>query len=273
MTWLNWRLISWFRPGMVKADEERLAAGSAAINVNGEPISTSPAPAWDDSRLPGPVNVVGSLIAPIPNGLEPQSVMQGCDVVEFRLDAFAHDMSAVRSLMTASPAPVLVTARDPREGGKNSLGLSPRRALLLSLLDEADLVDVEIANLGVLGDVVGEARESNVLVVGSYHDFQGLPPRQQLDDMAAEARSVGVDIVKFALTLSQPADLVVLTSLLDSAAPGSLSVMGMGPLGPVSRLLCGQLGSVLNYGYLDEATIPGQWPAAELKRLLTWLRQ
>jgi 3-dehydroquinate dehydratase len=36
--------------------------------------------------------------------------------------------------------------------------------------------------------------------------------------------------------------------------------------------LLGQLGSVLNYGYLDESTVPGQWPAAELKSLLATLR-
>jgi 3-dehydroquinate dehydratase-1 len=48
--------------------------------------------------------------------------------------------------------------------------------------------------------------------------------------------------------------------------------MGMGPLGRVSRLLLGQLGSTLNYGYLDSATVPGQWSAAELKRLLGILR-
>ena len=85
--------------------------------------------------------------------------------------------------------------------------------------------------------------------------------------MAAGARSAGVEIIKFALTLAQPADLVVLTSLLDSAAPGSPQRDGDGAVGGGFAVLCGQLGSVLNYGYLDEATIPGQWPAAELKRL------
>jgi 3-dehydroquinate dehydratase-1 len=44
--------------------------------------------------------------------------------------------------------------------------------------------------------------------------------------------------------------------------------MGMGALGRVSRLLLAQLGSVLNYGYLDQATVPGQWPAARLRELI-----
>jgi 3-dehydroquinate dehydratase I len=42
--------------------------------------------------------------------------------------------------------------------------------------------------------------------------------------------------------------------------------VGMGPLAAVSRLLCAQCGSVLNYGYLGETpTAPGQWDAASLK--------
>jgi 3-dehydroquinate dehydratase-1 len=45
--------------------------------------------------------------------------------------------------------------------------------------------------------------------------------------------------------------------------------MGMGPLAPVSRLLCAQCGSVLNYGYLGKtATAPGQWDAAFLKQAI-----
>jgi 3-dehydroquinate dehydratase-1 len=53
--------------------------------------------------------------------------------------------------------------------------------------------------------------------------------------------------------------------------PGVLSVMGMGEFGQLSRLLFGTCGSVLNYGYLDQAQVPGQWPAELLKRRLAEL--
>ncbi len=46
----------------------------------------------------------------------------------------------------------------------------------------------------------------------------------------------------------------------------------MGPLAAVSRLLCAQCGSVLNYGYLGkEATAPGQWAAGALKEAIARL--
>jgi 3-dehydroquinate dehydratase-1 len=48
--------------------------------------------------------------------------------------------------------------------------------------------------------------------------------------------------------------------------------MGMGRFAAVSRLLCAQCGSVLNYGFLGTTpTAPGQWPAAQLKNLLSQL--
>jgi len=53
-----------------------------------------------------------------------------------------------------------------------------------------------------------------------------------------------------------------------------ISIMGMGRLAPVSRLLYAQLGSVLNYGYIgDTPTAPGQWSARMLKQAITNLEQ
>jgi 3-dehydroquinate dehydratase-1 len=76
------------------------------------------------------------------------------------------------------------------------------------------------------------------------------------------------DIVKLALHHNQVEDMVRCTRILqENDRP--MSVMGMGPLGPVSRLLYAQHGSLLNYGYLgDQATAPGQWPAKLLKEAI-----
>jgi 3-dehydroquinate dehydratase-1 len=48
--------------------------------------------------------------------------------------------------------------------------------------------------------------------------------------------------------------------------------MGMGGLGRVSRLLLAQLGSVLNYGYIDNATVSGQWSASRLRTIIGEIR-
>jgi 3-dehydroquinate dehydratase-1 len=76
------------------------------------------------------------------------------------------------------------------------------------------------------------------------------------------------DIVKVAARVETPAELARLMTLFDLAQGAPLSVMGMGPLGKVSRLLCARLGSCLNYGYLDQPQVPGQWEATRLKERL-----
>ena len=83
-----------------------------------------------------------------------------------------------------------------------------------------------------------------------------------------EARAAGADIVKFAFRLQTLDDMMVGVELL-RRADGPMAIMGMGPLGPVSRLLYAQHGSCLVYGYLGETpTAPGQWSAGLFRRAL-----
>ncbi len=199
-------------------------------------------------------------------------VAQSCDVVEFRADAWPQEVELAKRAMQACPAPGLLTVRRPEEGGIEDLSLEARRNLMLALLPFAALIDIEIASLVELQGVVEEARQTQVLVVASAHDFQKTPCQSHLAELMIRAASAGADIVKFAVTPHDAADLQVLTGLLAMRDRPPLSVMGMGPLGRVSRLLCAQLGSCLNYGYLDEATVPGQWPAARLRDLIHELR-
>jgi 3-dehydroquinate dehydratase-1 len=94
----------------------------------------------------------------------------------------------------------------------------------------------------------------------------------ELQDILSAAAAVdGVAAVKFAAVTNSAAELERLLSLFSAKQRTPLSVMGMGELGKVSRLLFAKLGSCLNYGYFDEATVPGQWHAARLKTLLAEL--
>ena len=80
----------------------------------------------------------------------------------------------------------------------------------------------------------------------------------------------GADVAKCAFSLENPGDLQCLAEAF-AGSPLPLSLMGMGPLGPSSRLLAASLGSVLNYGFLGEhPTAPGQWPARLLKEALRY---
>jgi 3-dehydroquinate dehydratase I len=224
----------------------------------------------DKSSLLSKVQTVGSVsdgsfLARLPE----LDLPSFCDVVEFRIDTWPE--LAERGLEQARhcKVPVLATVRRPDEGGQNALPPGERRRLLEMFLPAAALVDVEIASFAEMPDLAAQASDAGVPVVGSFHDFTGTPPLDSLRRMRDAALAAGAVIVKFATTLHSASDIATLASLLEEPAHPPLSIMGMGPLGRVSRLLFAKLGSVLNYGYLDQATIPGQWQARRLRQLIT----
>ena len=93
-----------------------------------------------------------------------------------------------------------------------------------------------------------------------------------LEDAAKRAKDAGAAAFKAAAKLHSPADIARLADFQLADHGILVATMGMGPLAPVSRLLCAQCGSVLNYGFLGETpTAPGQWDAASLKQAIARL--
>ena len=137
-----------------------------------------------------------------------------------------------------------------------------------SLLPMATALDWEIAQLSHAKELVRAAKAAGVKVIASAHDFEKTPSLDFMLEREREARAAGADIVKFAFRLQTLDDMMVGVELL-RRADGPMAIMGMGPLGPVSRLLYAQHGSCLVYGYLGETpTAPGQWSAGLFRRAL-----
>jgi 3-dehydroquinate dehydratase-1 len=189
----------------------------------------------------------------------------GLDAVEVRADMLPQPPSADQ--ISRLPLPAIVTVRRQDEGGARPISDAERLALYLELLPAAAAVDIEGRSLRALGNLVTAARRARKTVIVSYHDFETTPSLPRLRAWAARARQGGADVVKIATVTERPADVAHLLSLLD-AAPCPLAVMGMGTLGRASRLLFARAGSVLNYGWLAEPQVPGQWSAPDLRDLL-----
>lgn len=144
--------------------------------------------------------------------------------------------------------------------------------LLRVSVEQASLIDVEVASIQEMGDVLGELADRRIPWIASYHNFDQLPPTADLVRAARQALDAGAAVFKAAAKLTSLSDMTRLAEfqLADHGIP--VSTMGMGPLAPVSRLLCAQCGSVLNYGYLgDTATAPGQWDSTLLKTAISRL--
>jgi len=199
-------------------------------------------------------------------------VRNACDIVEIRLDLIADETG------TEAPAPwrhlreipLLFTARRPDEGGARALDAATRRGLLESVLDEAACIDIEVANIGEMADLLRSLADRGIPWIASFHDFGKLPDPAVLLDAVKRARAAGAGVFKVAAMLGSPADLARLAEFQLANHGLPVATMGMGPLGAVSRLLCAQCGSALNYGYLGTtATAPGQWDAAALQAAIS----
>ena len=128
------------------------------------------------------------------------------------------------------------------------------------------MVDLEVASIGVARDFLESLRAAGVPWVASYHDFDRTPELEVLREKLAAARDAGAAVFKAAAMIRTAADLARLADFQQENHGIAVATMGMGPLAVVSRLLCAQHGSVLNYGFLGGVpTAPGQWSAGELR--------
>ena len=202
--------------------------------------------------------------------LQPVELPLQCDLLEIRLDGMAKHREALElELDRFSDIPMIFTARCAAEGGAAVLSLEERAELLIAVAHRATWIDVELASYNDLKKTIHRIRSQNVGLILSYHNFDLTPTKyeiQRIVDLSEEA-----DIIKLAFHHQRVDDFIPCTRILQRGTH-PISLMGMGPLAPVSRLLYAQHGSLLNYGYLgDEPTAPGQWPAQLLKKAIAAL--
>src|SRR5882724_11932891 len=72
------------------------------------------------------------------------------DLFELRLDCLAAMADQVESALPKLRRPLIITARDPHEGGANKLRLRQRRDLLGRFLKHANYMDVELRSAPAL---------------------------------------------------------------------------------------------------------------------------
>ncbi len=202
--------------------------------------------------------------------VQPVELPSLCDILEIRLDGMAEHVDALKvELDRFADFPLLFTARAHSEGGLEDLCAAERSGLLLEVADHATWIDVELASYEEMQSAIHRIRCQEVGLILSYHNFEQTPAEfemQRLVDLSEEA-----DIVKIAVQHHTVEDFARCTHILQRN-DHPMSMMGMGELGAVSRLLYAQHGSLLNYGYLgEEPTAPGQWPAQLMKQAISAL--
>jgi 3-dehydroquinate dehydratase-1 len=133
-------------------------------------------------------------------------------------------------------------------------------------LGAASLIDVEWNPKYAWREIAKNVKKLSLGLIISHHDYQATPSEKKLVQIARTAYGKKADIVKIATRAKSEADIRTLLAVNARFAPKKLmTVMGMGPLGTLSRLVSPLFHASLLYGYIGTPTASGQLPYRDLQ--------
>lgn len=194
-----------------------------------------------------------------------QARTEHADIVEIRMDVwgnfFREEMAEkLLRFKTRIGIPMLVSFR----GGHPFP--SWWQPLHWRALASASLIDVEWNPKYPWREIVQEAKKHHLGLIISHHDYQATPSAKQLIRIANAAYGKKADIVKIATRAKAESDIDTLLAVSKKFAPKkAMTVMGMGPLGNLSRTIAPLYHTCLVYGYIGTPTASGQMPYNELR--------
>lgn len=211
------------------------------------------------------------------------------DLVEFRADWFEDvaDESKVRAILEQLRAelgemPLLFTFRTKKEGGERAFGYGQYESLLTSVAKSGlvDAVDVEAFSYVGTEEATDEQvcrlvqliQDNGCVVVGSNHDFQATPARDEIVRRLRRMQQMGMDIVKVAVMPNCIQDVLALLSATAEAscddAMCPVITMSMSAQGVISRLSGEVFGSAVTFASVGQESAPGQIALGEMQDLL-----
>lgn len=209
------------------------------------------------------------------------------DVVEWRADWYEEIFEAdvvldvlqeLRRIL--GKLPLLFTFRTKKEGGEKEIDEKNYRTLNQLVVESglADLIDVEVfSGDEVVNDLVRTAHENEVKVIGSNHDFEKTPSKEEIIRRLQKMQELDVDLPKIAVMPKKKEDVLTLLVATEEMnrkyADRPIITMSMAGDGVISRL-CGEVfGSALTFGAAGQASAPGQIGVKELRQILTILHE
>jgi len=138
------------------------------------------------------------------------------NLFELRLDHLCKVVDELEDQLSTLRAPLIMTARHPKEGGANNLSLEQRRELLSRSLPRAHYIDVELRSANAFRSLLDLAGRKNVRRIISFHDFNSTPSPRSLRARAQAAKLWGADIFKVATRTDTPDQLARLLQFFAS---------------------------------------------------------
>lgn len=204
------------------------------------------------------------------------------DIVEWRADWFenAADPAAVKEVLrelrgALGDTPLLFTFRTLKEGGEKAIDPQDYAALNIEVAESgfADLIDIEVfTGDEIVKEIIRSARKEGVKTVGSSHDFDRTPEKDEIVGRLRKMQQMGADIPKIAVMPQNRKDVLTLLSATEEMktlyADRPIITMSMSGTGLISRL-CGEVfGSSCTFGAVGKVSAPGQMNAEDLDTVL-----
>lgn len=213
---------------------------------------------------------------------------EAVEMAEIRLDRCPLTDSEIEELFSNTDTPLIATCRIAESADMQEA----ERKLLTAVQAGAKYIDIEIEAPAPMGKRLRRAaRENGTTLIRSFHDFEGTPSLEELEQNVIKCKSFGADVVKVVTTAKSAEDCEIIRQLYgvkippeafhlhpglegelepERIAEGSLIAFCMGEAGRMSRLDALKYGAPFTYAALDEAsaTAPGQWSFAEMSKAL-----
>ena len=214
------------------------------------------------------------------------------EFVEFRFD-YIEDIQQITPVfveyllnLVKSRIQTIFTFRDFSEGGQIELGKSERLKIIKLLIEaHPQYYDIEMNNdREILRTVINTARENNVKLIYSFHDFKETPSYDEgikridkfkedlVNNYMVDFLSIKESIFKMIFTAQKFEDnlipMKICRDLLERNKCKSVISFCMGELGIFSRIMCVIAGSFLTYASLEERTAPGQINIRNMREIL-----
>lgn len=198
------------------------------------------------------------------------------EMAEWRVDFFAGYEREIASIVEELKAALgekelIVTLRTKYEGGEPNGSRFGYFELIEQVLvqGKADYVDAEIdRDPERIQALRQHYADSLVRIIGSYHDFEKTPSREEILQKLVKVQKYGCDIGKFACMPREESDVDILlmatAEYRDTEPRYPLITMSMGALGERSRLYGGLYGSEVSFGCAGAASAPGQIPYEQM---------
>jgi 3-dehydroquinate dehydratase-1 len=202
-----------------------------------------------------------------------KDAINGVDILEIRVDMFSSlspDFVKEQFLLakTRLNKPIIGTIRHIDEGGAVLIHNRERASLYQTIIPLSDAIDIELRHSDLIRQTLSLCKANRTLLIGSYHDFTATPDNPILDNILADAESLGVDITKIVTMAQSKSDVKKMLLFLLSHPDTPLIAFLMGTIGASSRVFNPIVGSLLTYGFLSQAAAPGQLSVYELNALL-----